>query len=45
MDNSKNVLQSLIDKANKRIKEIKSGKNRLLLQMKTQNIMQSLQLI
>ena len=26
MDNSKNVLQSLIDKANKRIKEIKSGK-------------------
>ena len=27
MDNSKKVLQSLVDKANNRIKEIKSGKN------------------
>jgi aconitate hydratase 2/2-methylisocitrate dehydratase len=39
MDNHNQVLQGLIDKANKRIEEIRSGENQLLLQMLMLNIM------
>ena len=39
MDNSKKVLQSLINKANNRIKESNQVKSHLLNQIKMQNIM------
>lgn len=38
MDNKNHVLQGLIDKANKRIEEIKSGAKPALTQMQMQNI-------
>jgi aconitate hydratase 2/2-methylisocitrate dehydratase len=40
MDNKNQVLQGLIDKANKRIAEIQSGENQLLDQMLMLNITQ-----
>ena len=42
MDNSKGVLQGLVDRANKRIDEIRTGKNLHLHLMKMQNILLNL---
>ena len=44
MDNSKQVLQGLIDKANERISEIKIGKRRLYNLTLMQNILLNLKL-